>query len=385
MKVSSWLRSHYATILPGLRILFDYRPALVRPSGVGEAAHKLASALVPQLGPADVLTIFSSSWRDRLGPGRVAGAKVADARVPVRILNFAWHRLGWPPVEWLAGPADVVHAQHPLLIPARRAARVVTIYDLYFLDHPERTRAEIRRDYAALAPSHAPRADAVIVASAHMRSLVASRLGVPRNRVWVCPLGAPDWSPRGDIVPSGPVLFMGTLEPRKNVGGLLDAYARLLARRPDAPRLRLAGHVPEDGRATLGRIDAAPFRGRVEHAGYVRGEDRARLYREASVLVLPSFDEGFGLPVLEAMTVGVPVVASRRGALPELVGDAGLLVDPADPEDLARGLDRLLGDPALQRRLAEAGRRRAAGYSWASTASRVLDVYRAAIERRGAR
>src|SRR5688572_15168611 len=102
-----------------------------------------------------MLTVFSASWRDRLDPGAVPGARVCDRRLPVRLLNFAWHRLGTPPIEQLVKmPVDVAHSPHPLLTPAIAAAQFVTIHDLDFLDHPERTRAEVRRDYPALAASH---------------------------------------------------------------------------------------------------------------------------------------------------------------------------------------------------------------------------------------
>src|SRR5262245_26013224 len=129
----------------GVRILLDYRPALRQRTGVGEYAHELASALVPRLGPDDRLTLFSSSWKDRLSPAVLPGRSVdvIDARVPVTFLNFFWHRLEWPAVETLAGDVDIAHSMHPLLMPAQRSAQVVTIYDLYFLDHPENTRAEI--------------------------------------------------------------------------------------------------------------------------------------------------------------------------------------------------------------------------------------------------
>src|SRR5919108_6547562 len=152
----------------GLRrvhILIDYRPALVQRTGVGEYAHELAAALANQLTSADRLTLFSSSWKDRLEVGRIAGTTVTDARVPVRVLNLAWHRLEWPAVEVFGGRCDVAHAMHPLLIPSRRAAQVVTIADLYFLDHPESTSGEIRRDYPALVGRHARRADLVVVIS----------------------------------------------------------------------------------------------------------------------------------------------------------------------------------------------------------------------------
>src|SRR5580765_485147 len=110
-----------------LRILLDYRPALRARTGVGEYVHEVAAALTRHLGPADVLTLFSSSWKDRLTDGRVAGARIVDAKVPVRLLNFTWHRLGWPPVERFSGPIDIAHSAHPLLMPARHAKQVITI------------------------------------------------------------------------------------------------------------------------------------------------------------------------------------------------------------------------------------------------------------------
>src|SRR5262245_46437576 len=111
------------------------------------------------------ITLFSSSWKDRLSPDAVTGAVTVDRRIPVKVLNFAWHRLGWPPVERLGGTADVAWSMHPLLMPSRDAARVITIHDLFFLDHPASTAREVRRDYASLAKDHARRADGVIAVS----------------------------------------------------------------------------------------------------------------------------------------------------------------------------------------------------------------------------
>ena len=126
------------------------------------------------------------------------GVHAVDRRIPVSVLNFAWHRLGWPPAETLIPtPIDVTHSLHPLLLPARAAARVITIHDLNFLAHPERTRAEIRRDYPVLVREHAHRADAVIVPSHFTAAEVERQLGVPAERITVCSPGAPDWDARG--------------------------------------------------------------------------------------------------------------------------------------------------------------------------------------------
>ena len=360
---------------PDLRILLDYRPALRARTGVGEYVHQMAAALSRQLGPSDTLTLFSSSWKDRLTPDRVPGARIIDARVPVRLLNLAWHRLGWPPVERFAGPVDIAHSAHPLLLPASGAKQVVTIYDLDFLDHPERTRAEIRRDYGRLAPIHAPRAAAVVTISRFTADAIERRLGVPRERIVICSPGAPAWAPRAAAVPGGPILFMGTLEPRKNLGVLLGAYARLRESNPAAPPLWLAGGVTEASTPWLRAIAEPPLGGHVRHLGYVRSEARYDLYAQASMLVLPSHLEGFGMTVLEAMTAGIPVIISRRGALPEVAGDAAQVIEPDDEQGLAAAMQRYLNDPAAAAAGTRRGLERARQYSWEASARTLLDAY----------
>lgn len=366
-------------------MLIDYRPALRQRTGVGEYAHQLASALVPRLAAAGEVVLFSSSWKDRLPPSAVEGASSIDLRIPVRLLNLAWHRLGWPPIEMLGARADVAHSMHPLLTPARDAAQVVTIYDLYFLDAPEGAAAEIRRDYPRLAGPHARRADAVIVDSEHTAAQVGTRLGVERARITVCYPGAPAWARRKPSGTAGPILFVGTIGPRKNVPTLVNAYRRLISRRSATPDLILAGAAGPRSSATLSELGFGPLAGRARHLGYVSDHERQQLYRDASMLVLPSFDEGFGMTALEAMTVGVPVIVSNRGALPEVVGDAGILCDPHDDEGLAEIMERLLDDPALAERCAELGVARSRLFDWGASADRLIDAYRQALERRRAR
>ena len=380
-----------------MRVLIDYRPALRERSGSGEYTHQLVKALLtafPAAGPSHALdlTLFSSSWKDRLTPGPdLAGATLVDRQLPVRLLNLAWHRLEWPAAETLAGAAfDVTHSPHPLLLPARHAAQVITIHDLNFLTHPERTRAEIRRDYPSLARDHAHRADAVLVPSAYTAGEVERLLGVPRERLMICPPGAPEWTPRAAAPKDGYVLFFSTLEPRKNVSGLLDAYERMMARPAEAghsngalPDLVLAGKATADAQPWLERITRPPLAGKVRHIGYVEADDRRALYEGARVLVQPSFDEGFGMTVLEAMSLGVPVVASNRGSLPEVLGGAGVLVDPDDPAALAHAIAQVLNEEGVAAACSAKGIARARAFRWDETAHRVHETYRDAIARRG--
>ena len=353
-------------------------------TGVGEYVHELARALaaVTRGRPEDRVVAFSSSWKDRFLPEDLPGVETVDARIPVRVLNYAWHRAGWPPVEALAGRADIAHSAHPLLMPARAAAQVVTIHDLDFLDHPERTAREIRHDYPRFAREHARRADLVVVSSHATAAEVTRAFGVPEDHVVLCPAGAPAWEARAAAPVPGYFLFVGTLEPRKNVGALLAAYTRLLDRLPGAPPLQLAGKAPESSAGWLEQIARPPLRERVAHLGYVAPSRKRQLYEGALALVIPSLHEGFGLTALEAMTVGVPVIASRRGSLPEVLGDAALFVDPEDDRSIADAMWAVAADASRARALADAGRARARAFSWAQSAETLRRAYDAALRRR---
>ncbi len=178
---------------------------------------------------------------------------------------------------------------------------------------------------------------------------------------------------------------MGTIEPRKNVPTVLRAYAELLAREPDAPPLVLAGGVTPACRSLLDDLAKLAALGRARHVGYVSGAEREQLYRQASMVVLPSFDEGFGLPALEAMTIGVPVVVSSRGALPEVVGDAGLDRRPGRRAGMASAMERLLGDPVSRAAARKRASFKRARFSWDASAARLMEAYGAAVERRRSR
>jgi glycosyltransferase involved in cell wall biosynthesis len=371
-----------------MRILVDYRPALRARTGVGEYIHTLVRAYTARYD--DTVVAFTSSWKDRPSPALSSelGVRVADRRIPVSLLNYLWHRVEWPPVEMLAGRADVVHAAHPLRIPARHAAQVVTIHDLFFLTNPERVRAEIRRDYPRLAGPHARAADAVITVSQYTRQLAIEQLGVDGDRIYVCSPGAPVWpslgpEPRADR--DGYILFLGTLEPRKNLDVILDAYTRLSRGARSVPPLVIAGRATPDARPWLDRLSQEPLKSHVSYRGYVEVDAREGLYGKARALVLPSFDEGFGLPALEAMAAGVPVVASNRGSLPEVVGTAGVLLDPIDVDAWAAAIERLATDPQWSADLGRAGLERARSFTWERTAAELHRAYTDAVRRRGAR
>lgn len=376
-----------------MRLLLDYRPALRERTGVGEYAHELATALNRDIADrnGDALTLFTNSWRDRAAPALAAempSARIVDVKLPVRVLTWSWNHLEWPPVEWLAGTHDVVHSQNPLLIPSSQAAQVVTVHDLDFLRHPDRMPAEIGRDYPRLVRTHAARADAVVVSSHYAAAEVVRELQLPRGRVHVCPPGAPEWADAvrqrrqaltRDRRHDRHVLFVGTMSHRKNVGTLIDAYARLRTEVAQAPPLVLAGHRTPASAEWERRCAEPPLAGHVQVTGYVSTTQRIALYEGARMLVLPSYEEGFGLPVLEAMACGVPIVVSSRGSLPEVAGAAASPIDPDDVGGFTAAMRALLDDGAAAAAV-ERGLAQASHFSWSLCAAAARAAYTAALE-----
>jgi alpha-1,3-rhamnosyl/mannosyltransferase len=255
----------------------------------------------------------------------------------------------------------------------------MTAYDLDFLAHPERASGEMRRDYPALVREHSARASLVVVISEDTARAVQHDLGVSADRIVLCRPGVPSWIGTPSPAPrpeDGYVLFVGTLEPRKNLGVLLDAWERLARSEPALPRLRVVGGVRPGGEDWVRRMREPPLAGRVDYLGYVAAADRRALYAGARMLVLPSFHEGFGLPVLEAMAIGVPVITSDRGALPEVAGDAGVMVRADDAAGLAAAMAALLADPAQAAQMSRRGLERAASFTWDTAAAALYDAYR---------
>ena len=271
-----------------------------------------------------------------------------------------------------------MHSPHPLLIPTKTAAQIVTIHDLDFLDNPDRTNAEIKRDYPRLARLHANRARHVIVPSRFTAEEVKSRLGVPMERISVCYNGAPTWPPRNKYPDKGHILFVGSMGPRKNINSLLDAYSQLLdsEKKELLPKLLLVGPLTSQSVDSLNRIKSPPLEGRANYLGYVDSQSLQKLYEDALLVVLPSFHEGFGLPVVEAMSVGVPVIVSNRGALPEVIGDAGIVIDPTRTDDLAKAMLRILSDKPFVSTCIKKGFNQASKFTWAESAESLLRTYR---------
>jgi glycosyltransferase involved in cell wall biosynthesis len=371
-----------------MHIGIDVRPSLSRPTGVGTYVLGLVDRL-PQQAPEARFTLFSASLKERY-PAREwpANVRLVDRRLPVRGLNAAWNRLGWPSLDQLAGAdLDLVHSPHPLIVPARRGRTVVTLHDLFFLKHPDMVGGEFRRDYATLVREHVRRADGVICVSEHTAAEARLILDVPDEKIAVTPHGIEPFfreaPPAGEVearlrrlsLPRGGILYVGSDEKRKNLVTLVMAYLALARRRRDIPALVLAGPGPAwaQGGSRIGP--------QIRATGWLEREDVRALLAGSSMLVLPSLEEGFGLPVVEAMAAGLPVVCSTGSALSEVAGDAALLVEPRDPNEIAHAIERLLDDTALADDLRRRGQKRSQQFDWDRTAAQTLAFYRKVLGR----
>jgi glycosyltransferase involved in cell wall biosynthesis len=356
------------------------------PGGIGRYVAELARrlpALAAGAGPARGAVRFVV--------GRHPAAAVAAAgldpelttalAVPGRVAARSWVALRRPalPRRLLAG-LDVVHATSAAVPPARGLPLVVTVHDLAFLHHPEAYPPAGRRWHERSARIAAAEAALLLTPSAATARDLTERYGVEPDRTLVTPLGAdpvePDLAGARAVLArlrvAGPYLLtVGTLEPRKNLARLLDAFAEAAPELGDH-RLVVVGPSGWGPQPPPGAVGAA---GRAALAGKVPDAVLHGLYALADGLAYPSLYEGFGLPVVEAMAHGVPVLTSDRSSLPEVAGDAALLVDPTDTAAIAAGLVRLAGDDGLRARLRAAGPPRAARFTWAATAEATWAAY----------
>ena len=365
--------------------------------GIPKYVESLIGALA-RLAPGHSLVL----WCGRRGAFRAAERLAlpgTDIVPPSPVWGFLdlVGRLAWVnalSIEAFGGAVDVFHGLNYFL-PAQRgkAALVVTVHDLSALRYPKWHPAHRRLAHHIALGRTLRAADRVITDSQAVRAEVIADLGVPPEKVAAVPLapalgfhprepaGLKPILDRWDLAPGGYLLFAGAIEPRKNLLRLLAAVVALRERR-GVPPLMLAGPPGWRNHEIHGGIGAASPH--VRYLGHVRRDELTALMAGCAALVLPSLYEGFGLPVLEAMASGVPVVTSRGGALEEVAGDAAILVDPLDVEAIAAGIEKVLDDTSLQEALMRKGLARAAQFSWERTAKGTLGVYEEAIAARRA-
>lgn len=343
------------------------------PGGTAAAALGCLDALGRLSSPPEMVGI--SAWH-RNPPEEPFAPSVPVAALPMprTSLYWGWHKMRWPSVQWAAGPVDAIHATG-MAVPPRTVPLAVTVNDLAFLHHPDHFTPRGMRFFARSLELTRSEADIVVCPSQHTADDCV-RAGIDAERLRLVPYGIGDC-----LVPPEEadevrrrfelaerfVLWVGTAEPRKNLDGLLEAWQmldrtdeQLVLVGPEGWKSKLNGDLP----TTIRRL------------GFVDEADKRSLMRAAAVFCYPSLTEGFGLPVLEAMAQGTPVVTSAAGATAEVAGPVGKLVDPSRPRLIADALGGLLDDSDAADRLGKQGRERALSeYTWPRTAEGLMQIY----------
>lgn len=380
-----------------MRVVFDGTPFLLEKTGIGHYTENLLIHL-RRADPHLQTALFCISLRGghrlrRLAPS-LEGVEVRGYNLPANFFYYRWwKRTSLLPLETFLGEVDIFHATNYQAPALRRARLVTTVHDINFVRFPEMQSKGIRRFTASL-PGLLERSDYVLTDSDFTRRELLDVYELDAEKIKVVYPGLDpvfldpptpeetETALKAYSLEPPYLAYIGNLHPRKNLATLLEAYA-LLRERGVEHRLAVIGggglgrlHNTEYRKLML-RVRDLDLEEKVVFTGYVPDDSlRCLLYR-AEALVFPSIYEGFGLPPLEAMACGVPVVTSRRSSLPEVVGDAAVFIeDPLDPEEIAGAVAGLLEDSRLRETLVKKGRERARLFSWERAAAEVLEIYR---------
>lgn len=377
-------------------IAIDYTPAYEQGGGIGRYVRELVAALARQ-PQTDAYRLFvAGARRDQLPQPPGPAFTWHPTRLTPRWLARIWQRARLPlPVETFTGRVDLFHATDFVLPPTLPGTRtLLTVHDLSFVRVPETASPSLKAYLDVVVPRSVKAADHVLADSQATKDDLIALYGVAPSKITVLLSGVDarfghveDQQARATVrqqyrIPDRPYIFsVGTVQPRKNYTRLIQALARL----------RAAGHdidlVIAGGRGWLedpiyAAIQEQKLSEHVHFIGFAGDADLPALYSDAACVALPSLYEGFGLPVLEAMACGTPVVTSNLSSLPEVAGDATLLIDPLDLDALVHALERLLTDSALRERMITAGTQRTAQFTWERSAAQLRDIYTTLLQSR---
>ena len=381
-----------------MRIGIDVTSAVTQSAGIGRYTRELVRALLRLETPHRYTLLYATEKRVHRPIEPLPGG-VRLRRLPLhdRWLARFWHKLRVPlPVELITGSLDLFHSPDFTLPPTRRATRtLLTVHDLSFIQDPASAVPSLRRYLMSVVPRSVARADRVLADSQATKADLVSLFGTPPEKIEVLLSGVdarfrPIRDPavlaavrdKYDLGAGPLVLALGTIQPRKNYVRLIQAFGKVIGQwwqvRPETlgdVNLVIAGGkgwMFDDIFAEVKRLN---LDGRVRFTGFIDDADLPALYSAATVFAYVSLYEGFGLPALEAMACGTPVIGSSLSSIPEVIGDAGLLVDPADVDAMAAGLIGLLKDASARDAFLREGLQRAARFTWETAARQLLATY----------
>ena len=354
-----------------MRILIDATAVLLRSAGIKNYVYHWIQHLRQE---ARNETVLAFPYLDRFGHLTHEGSVLSPAQTYARLALLYFVNIpGNPALDWM-GKADVFHVSNQIRIPVRKTKVTATLHDLTCWMMPElHTAANVKAD-RAFAEHALKRADRLIAVSQNTKSDAVRILGIDPSRIDVIYSGVPEvfFGARPQPAERPYALFVGTIEPRKNIDTLLDAWRS--TRLADDFDLVIAGPLGWSAGKTMARLRAG-IAG-VRYKGYVSEHELPALTAGAAAFVYPSLYEGFGFPVAQAMAAGVPVITSSTSCLPEVAGDAAILVDPKSQEEIAGAMKLVLTSPSLRERLSAAGVVRAQEYRWETCARKSLEFFR---------
>lgn len=370
-----------------IRVLMDKQY-----SGVSQYAANLLAALL-EIDKENQYRLFYNSWQnlsDKMKVWQRPNVEIIASPYPNKVFNYGLQGfLGRPYLDRLIGGCDVFFSPHINFSNfSSHSKQVLTIHDLSFLRYPEFFSWRKNLWHQALnLKKLASQADVLVAVSENTRQDIIDLLKVEASKVRVihsgfkAPLGSTDIASAQSFITShglqaGYILYLGNLEPRKNIVGLIEAYEIFRRHNLDsAQQLILAGADAWKTKAIRLAWQKSPYRDDIKLLGYVSEAEKAYLYSTAGLFVYPSFYEGFGFPPLEAMSYGLPVLCSNSSSLPEIVAQGALMVNPYDLNNLAKGMELILKDASLMEQLKSRAFKRTANFNWQDSANKYLELF----------
>lgn len=360
----------------------DASRAVNEEGGIGRYTREVASRLVER-GDGDQFRLFFSFMRDDGRKKRwiddlvshKESVQIKTSAIPGQLKEWLWGQSWWSITRYMPG-VDVIFA--PSFFEAavgEKTPQVVMMHDLSHALFPDQRGSEVSKRLTERNRIIAHKAARLLAPSQATKDDLVRLFDISADKIDVIPHGYNQYFQVVEGIEREPFfLFVGTVSPRKNIIGILESYARLPQDIRDEYTIKVVGSSGWNTGPTYDTLKRLGLENRVTFLGYQGDEDLRRLYNQAAAFLFPSLYEGFGIPILEAMACGCPVITSNVSSMPEVAGDAALLVDPNEPDDLARAVEQVVTEPKLWSRLRKAGLEQVTAFSWEKTVARTLEI-----------